>query len=145
MRLVVTRRNRDETLSMAKGDACRDMPNDSYRERLIKYVPVETIALFIAVYGIMYYLSGTESWFPVVARWILLLCFLGTVLYLWKAEHITDIVQLGISAIGFLIWAYALGVIPIVSLPFYHAIVAGLLLVAYVFLAPLIDGIPDTW
>jgi hypothetical protein len=145
MRLVVTRRNRDAVLSRAKGSLSQDMPDDSYRERLIKYIPVETIALFITVYGISYYLSGTEPWYPVVARWILILGVFGTVLYLWKGENITDVVQLGISVIGFLIWAYALGVITVTSLPFYNAIVAGLLLAAYVFLAPLIDGVPEVW
>ena len=145
MRLVVTRRNRDTVLSRAKGSPGQDAPNDSYRERLVKYIPVETIALFIVVYGITYYLSGTESWYPVVARWILILGFIGTVLYLWKGESITDVVQLGISAIGFLIWVCALGVITVTSLPFYNAIVAGLLLFAYVFLAPLIDGVPEIW
>ncbi|MDO9550303.1 MAG: hypothetical protein Q7J03_04960 [Methanoregula sp.] len=141
---MVTRRNRDAVLSRAKGSYNKDTPNDSYRERLIKYTPVETIALFITVYGITYYLYGSEGWYPVVARWILILGILGTVLYLWKAENVTDVVQLGISAIGFFIWVYALGVIPVTSLPYYNAVVAGLLLVAYVFLAPLIDGIPET-
>ena len=50
MRLVVTKRNRDTVLSKTKGCFNQDMPNDSYRERLIKYNPVETIALFIVVY-----------------------------------------------------------------------------------------------
>jgi hypothetical protein len=145
LRLVVTRRNRDAVLSTAKGSYCKDTPNDSYRERLIKYIPVETIALFITVYGITYYLSGTESWYPVVARWFLILGVFGTVLYLWKGENIIDVVQLGISAIGFLIWAYALGVITVTSLPFYNAVIAGLLLAVYVFLAPLIDGVPEIW
>jgi membrane-bound ClpP family serine protease len=145
MRLVVTRRNRDAVLSDAKGDLGQSAPNDSYRERLIKYIPVETIALFIAVYGITYYLYGTGSWYPIVARWCLILGFICTVLYLWKVENITDLVQLGISAIGFLIWVCALGVITVTSLPFYNAIVAGLLLFAYVFIAPLIDGVPEVW
>jgi hypothetical protein len=145
LRLVVTKRNRDLVLSRAKGSLGEDTPNDSYRERLVKYTPVETIALFIAVYGISYYLSGTESWYPVVARWILILGVLGTVLYLWKGENITDPVQLGISAIGFLIWVCALGVITVTSLPFYNAVAAGLLLIAYVFLAPLVEGVPEVW
>ena len=145
MRLVVTRRNRDSVLSRAKGSPGQDVPDDSYRERLIKYIPAETIALFIVAYGISYYLSGTESWYPVVARWILILGLLGTVLYLWKVENITDVVQLGISAAGFLIWVCALGVITVTPLPFYNAIAAGLLLAAYVFLAPLADGVPEVW
>lgn len=142
---MVTRRNRDTVLSVAKGGSDQDMPNDSYRERLIKYIPVVTIALFITIYGITYYLYDTGSWYPVVARWILIPGVLGTVLYLWKVENISDAVQLGISAIGFLIRACALGVVTVTSLPFYNAIVAGLLLIAYVFLAPLIDGVPEVW
>jgi hypothetical protein len=145
LRLVVTKRNRDTILSAAIGRFGKDTPNDTYRQRLVKYIPVETIALFIAVYGISYYLAGTESWYPAVARWILILGVIGTVLYLWKAEDISDIVQLGISAIGFLIWVCALGVITVTALPYYNAVVAGLLLVAYVFLAPLIDGVPEVW
>jgi hypothetical protein len=143
LRLVVTERNRDGVLSRARGGPGLDTPNDSYRERLVKYIPVETIALFIAVYGITYYLSGTESWYPVVARWCLILGLTGTVLYLWKVENVTDGVQLGISAIGFLIWVCALGVITVASLPFYNAVAAGLLLVVWVFLAPLIEGMPE--
>jgi hypothetical protein len=145
MRLVVTRRNHDSAVSRAKRDPGRETPDDSYRERLVKYIPVETITLFIAVYGISFYLSGTEAWYPLAARWILILGLPGTVLYLWKVENVTDVVQLGISAIGFLIWVCALGVIPVTSLPFYHAVGAGLLLVVWVFSAPLIEGVPEVW
>jgi hypothetical protein len=143
LRLVVTKRNRDVVLSRAKGGPDQDTLNDSYHERLVKYIPVETIALFIAVYGITYYMSGTESWYPAVAQGIMILGLLGTVLYLWIVEHVTDAVQLGISMLGFLIWVCALGVITATSLPFYNAVVAGLLLIVYVFLAPLIDGVPE--
>jgi len=54
-------------------------------------------------------------------------------------------VQLVISTAGFIIWTCALGVITVASLPYYNAVVAGIILIAYVFGAPLIDGLPGTW
>ena len=145
MRLVITKRNRDAVLLDASGRVSRGIPDDSYRERLIKYIPSETIALFIAVYGITNYLSGSETWYPLMARWILVAGILGTLLYLWQAEGVTDLVQLGISTIGFVFWACALGVVTVASLPFYNAVVAAVLLIVWVFGAPFIEGIPEKW
>ena len=71
MRLVITKRNRDAILLDASGRVNRGIPDDSYRERLVKYIPSETIALFIALYGTTYYISGSETWYPLMARWIL--------------------------------------------------------------------------
>jgi hypothetical protein len=145
VRLVVTKRNRDAVLLGASGIIHEGIPEDSYRERLIKYIPVETIALFIAAYGITYYLSGSEIWYPLMARWILITGILATVLYLWRVEGVTDVIQLAISTAGFVIWTGALGVITVASLPYYNEVVAGVLLIVYVFGAPLIDGLPGTW
>ena len=143
MRLVITKRNRTTVLLDASGRINQGVPDDSYRERLLKYIPAETIALFIAVYGITYYLSGSETWYPLMARWILIAGILGSALYLWQVEGVTDLVQLAISTIGFFLWASALGVVTVASLPFYNAFLAGLLLVVWVFGVPLIDGWPE--
>jgi hypothetical protein len=129
----------------ASGRVNQGIPDDSYRERLIKYIPSETIALFIAVYGITYYISGSEDWYPLMARWILIAGILGTLLYLWHAEGVTDLVQLAVSAIGFVIWACALGIVTVASLPFYNAVIAAVLLVVWVFGAPFIEGMPERW
>jgi hypothetical protein len=145
VRLVITKRNRDTVLLDASGRVNRGIPDDSYRERLIKYIPSETIALFIAVYGITYYLSGSEEWYPLMARWILIAGTLGTLLYLWHAEGVTDPVQLAISTIGFVIWACALGIVTVASLPYYNAVVAALLLIVWLFGAPFIEGMPERW
>lgn len=145
MRLVITKRNRDALLLDAAGRVNRGIPDDSYRERLIKYIPSETIALFIAVYGITFYLSGSETWYPIMARWILIAGILGTMLYLFRAEGVSDPLQLAISTIGFILWACALGIVTVASLPYYNAIIAAVFLLVWVFGAPFIDGIPETW
>jgi hypothetical protein len=145
MRLVITKRNRDAALLESSGRINQGIPSDSYRERLLKYIPAEVLALYVAVYGTTYYLSGSEAWYPLMARWILIAGILGTILYLWLAENVTDIMQLAISTIGFILWACALGVVTVASLPYYHAIAAAALLVIWVFFAPFIDGIPERW
>jgi len=145
MRLVITKRNRDALLLDASGRVNRGIPDDSYRERLLKYIPAETIALFIAVYGTTYYLSGSETWYPLMARWILIASILGTMLYLWQVERVTDLVQLAISAIGFVIWVCALGVVTVATLPYYNAVVAAVFLLVWVFGVPFIEGTPERW
>jgi hypothetical protein len=145
MRLVITKRNRDALLLDASGRVNQGIPDDSYRERLLKYIPVETIVLFIAVYGSTYYISGSEAWYPLMARWILVAGILGTILYLWQADGVTDLVQLAISTIGFVIWVCALGVVTVASLPYYNAVVAAAFLIVWVFGAPFIEGMPKKW
>jgi hypothetical protein len=145
MRFVITKRHRNAVLLDATGRVSQGIPDDSYRERLIKYIPAETLALFVAVYGITFYLSGSEAWYPLMARWVLIAGILGTMLYLWRAEGVTDIVQLAISTIGFVLWACALGIVTVASLPFYNAVVAAVLLIVWVFGAPFIEGMPETW
>ena len=90
MRLVITKRNRTTVLLDASGRINQGIPDDSYRERLLKYIPAETIALFIAVYGITYYLSGSEPGTPDGPLdphrrypWYSL--------YLWQVEGVTDL------------------------------------------------------
>jgi len=145
MRLVITKRNRSTVLLDASGRVNQGIPDDSYRERLLKYIPAETIALFIAVYGTTYYISGSETWYPLMARWLLIAGTLGTMLYLWQIEGVTDLVQLALSTIGFVIWACALGVVTVASLPYYNAVVAAVFLIVWVFGIPFIEGMPDTW
>jgi hypothetical protein len=53
--------------------------------------------------------------------------------------------QLAISTSGFVLWATALGVITVISLSFYNAVAAGVLLVVWVFGTPLVDRWPGKW
>jgi hypothetical protein len=80
-----------------------------------------------------------------MARWLLIAGTLGTMLYLWQIEGVTDLVQLALSTIGFVIWVCALGVVTVASLPYYNAVVAAVFLIVWVFGIPFIEGMPDTW
>ncbi|WP_321505606.1 hypothetical protein [uncultured Methanoregula sp.] len=143
MRLVVTKRNYETVLARSARNTAEPVSCDTYRERLIKYAPVEIIALYVCVYGIGYAVMGTTPYFSFVGRWILMAGIAGTLLYLWKAEGVSDAVQLLVSAIGFVAWVFALGVIPVSELPWYNQIAASIVLPIYIFGTPLIDGMPD--
>jgi len=145
MRLVVTLRNREAVATGSTGGPAAGVLPDTYRERLIKYIPAEVIVLFVAAYGATYAVLGTDPFFPRIALWIVLAGLIGTPLYLWKAGQVSDPVQLSISTIGFVVWVFALGVLPISDLPWYNQVVAALVLPVYVFVSPLAEGIPDRW
>ncbi len=144
MRLVVTSRNYDALNTRAGGQGTEILP-DTYRERLMKYVPVEGLAFFVAVYGSLYAVLAYQPYFPSLARIIVLAGIIVTFLYLWIAEGVSDWVQLGISTVGFIAWVFAFGVVPVAELPWYNQVAAAIFLLAYVFLAPLLEGIPDRW
>lgn len=145
MRLVVTKRNYDALNTRGPGVPGEEIRTDSYRERLVKYVPVEILVLYVAVYGTSYALLSFQPYFSLLARWILLAGIIGTILWLWKAEGVADWVQLVISTFGFVLWVFAFGVVPVAELPWYNQVAAALFLPVYVFGTPLVEGIPDRW
>ena len=144
MRTVITKRN-SGAVKDATGAASAGPAPDSYRERLFKYIPAEVVVLYVAVYGIAYALFAADPLFSLMARWFLIAGIVGTPLYLWKTQQVTEGVQLVISTAGFVLWVCALGVVPVSELPGFNQIIASLALPLYVFLSPLIEGIPDRW
>jgi hypothetical protein len=143
--MVITKRNYETVQVGRPGTAPGAISPDSYRERLFKYIPAEIVVLYVAVYGIAYAIFAADPLFPPAARWILIAGIVATPLYLWDTEYVTDRVQLIISTAGFVLWAFALGVVPLSDLPGYNQVVASLALPVYVFLSPLIEGIPERW
>jgi hypothetical protein len=145
MRLVVTKRNSATATTGAPDGAAPAAAYDSYRERLVKYVPVEIIVLYVAVYGILYAVAGFDPWFSFTSFWLLVAGIMAVFLYLWIAEGISDGIQMAISIIGFVLFAFALGVIPLSTLPGYNQVIASVALPVYVFVSPLFEGVPDRW
>jgi hypothetical protein len=140
MRQVVTGRTTGVWGPAAKKTPGVPESPDTYRERLIKYVPVETVALYIAVYGSVAAVAFHADFFQLFARWVLILGLVGTWCYLQIVESVHDWVQLLISTAGFFVWVFALGVVPFADFPWYNQVIAALLLPVYIALAPLVDG-----
>jgi hypothetical protein len=145
MRMVITKRNYETVKAGYHGPDPACIATDSYRERLLKYIPVEMVVLYVAVYGCAYAVFAADPLFPIAARWILIAGIVATPLYLLEIEHVTDWVQLVISTAGFVLWGFALGVVPLSELPGYNQIAASLALPLYIGISPLIEGRPERW
>ena len=145
MRMVITKRNCGMVTAGSPGAAPAGISTDTYRERLLKYIPAEIVVVYVAVYGIAYAVAATDPLFPLTARWILIAGIVATPLYLWEAEHVTELVQLIISTFGFMMWVFAIGVVPVSDLPGFNQVLASLALPLYILVSPLFEGIPDRW
>lgn len=116
---------------------------DDYASRVLKYVPAETVAFYLAAIGFVP--SGGETLHP--AAWVpLVLGLLGTIGYLkWQPETGGKRANITVSSIAFLIWAYAIGG-PFATQWWHCQWLASLLLISFTFLAgairpkPAVDG-----
>jgi hypothetical protein len=114
---------------------------DSYVDRLLKYIPAESVALYLTLQGII--LSGVGGQALTLWLWIIFVIGLcGTPLYLWRVLKVGKIVQLVVSTAAFGVWVFALGG-AFASLSWYQPFIGSLVLVVFTFFAPLIS--PDTF
>jgi len=143
VRQVVTRRTSGVRELPKRERSGEQEGYDTYRERMLKYIPVETVVVWIGIFGSMSAIAYNEEFFPIFARWALILGMIGTWIYLSHVEQVRDRVHLVVSTIGFMVWVFALGVLPFSAFPWYNQVAGALLLPAYVVLVPLIDVISE--
>jgi hypothetical protein len=112
---------------------------DGYTDRLLKYIPAESVALYLTLQGIV--LSSVEAqalttwlWFAFVIGCI------GTPLYLWRIQQVSKRIQLAVSTAAFGVWVFALGG-AFASLSLYEPFLGSVVLVIFTFFVPLIS--PD--
>lgn len=110
---------------------------DGYRERLLKYIPAEVVALYLSLTTMLQ--ADTTNVHSAIYGWIALAFAAGvTPLYLWRIQNVTKAQQLLLSTISLVVWAFALGG-PFKSLDWYDASLASLVLACSTFALPLID------
>jgi hypothetical protein len=117
-------------------------PRDDYVDRLLKYIPAESVALYLTLQGII--LAGAADT-PNLSTWlwfILGVGLIGTPWYQWRVLKIGKAEQLAISAAAFGVWVFALGG-AFESLSWYEPFIGSLALVLFTFFAPLIS--PDAF
>jgi hypothetical protein len=120
-------------------------PPDDYPDRVAKYIPAEFVAAYLGVQSIV--AASTESktlkiWLLVVTA--ILALVLLPVYYRRRAtkEHKPWKLQTLISVAAFVLWVYALGVLPSL-MDFYSATVGGVLLVLYSFAVGVLQPAPE--
>ena len=112
---------------------------DNYWDKLLKYVPAESVALYLTLQGIV--LSSVEGRALTTWLWIAFgIGIIGTPLYLWRIQQVSKRMQLAVSTAAFGVWVFALGG-AFASLSWYEPFVGSVMLVVFTFFVPLIS--PD--
>lgn len=109
---------------------------DSYKTRLIKYIPSEVVAVYLALDALI------RSGQPAGSLWLWLAFLVGLVgvpLYLWRLQKVRKIKQLLISTTAFVVWVLAIGG-PFVAASWYDPMYGGVVLIAFTFFAPIIEA-----
>lgn len=117
---------------------------DGYLTRLVKYVPVEIIALFTTADAVFKANPGMVS---TNAYWVVFAAFLvGTPLYIGRITAVQGkplaVTQIAVSTILFVVWVLAIGG-PFARLSWYNSMYAALPLPVVLGLAGLIVPRPD--
>jgi len=124
----------DGARGVPDGDA-RALPEvaDNYADKLLKLIPGEVIGVYLSMTMI---LSGSATSVGNAVPWIVFgFGVLATYFYLRVTLKVTDMTQLLVTVGAFCVWAYSMGKPPFDE-GIYNDTYAGLLLVAYTFVAP---------
>jgi hypothetical protein len=145
----------DPTKGRFAAQTIADLPPDGYKDRLIKYIPAESVALYtftdksvIAHYGIDSAGNPTllppDLWFSILPYGLFLLGLIGTPIYIYNQRlegqpwHLHAV----ISSIAFLLWAYTLGGSLFLILQWYDVFVAGIAGPVFTFIAGFFEPKP---
>lgn len=111
---------------------------DNYRDKLIKHIPAEAIAVYLTLQGIIQ--SGANPGQVTGWLWVAFaIGLVGTPLYLWRLQNVISPVQLSISTASFAIWVYGLGG-AFARYGWYQTWTASVVLIAFTFMVPVVIG-----
>ncbi|MGO9469527.1 MAG: hypothetical protein ACLQVF_35900 [Isosphaeraceae bacterium] len=111
---------------------------DDYRTRLVKYIPTEIVAVYLIIDRIIEAAPG-QSTVELLSRWANFLCaFILTPVYLRFAQDVRSKLQLALSTVVFVAWAFALGG-PFASIPGYNPVIGVVMMTVVTALIPFIE------
>ncbi len=139
---------------LASAKSLKNLPPDDYRDRLIKYIPAESVALYVAVdkmvnshYGLSTLTADSVvSTQAAIVSWaILALGIIGTPIYLYRRRLPGQpwMLNAGVSTIAFVLWAYTLSGSVFLVHQWYSVFWAGLLAPIFTFVAGFFEPKPE--
>ncbi len=106
---------------------------DGYADRLVKLIPTEVIGVYFSMVTLLKHSKDTVA--EVVPWLVFAFGALATLFYLRVTLKVLDTRQLSLSVVAFCVWAFTIGE-PFSHYAWYNGTYAGLLLIAYTFIAP---------
>ena len=125
----------------------RSLSDDNpYQDKLLKLIPTEIVGAYMFLSGVV---SGSPDQAAATAstlddRLIMFVFFallVFTPLYLWRVSNVTNIAQLIVTTISYVVWVYTLGG-PFSVWGIYNPLVGSVVLVMWTLAMPLI--VPST-
>ena len=136
--------------NLAKASPAKS-PGDDYKDRLVKYIPAESLAVYTftdklvtAFYGINDAGKATKPvdfLFDVLPPALFVIALVGTPIYLWRMRVVGQpwVVHATLSTIAFFLWAYALNGSFLLIHQWYHPLLAALTAPVFTFVAGAIE------
>lgn len=106
---------------------------DEYSDRLIKLIPAEVIGVYFSMVTLLK--SSKDDVADFVPWLVFAFGALATLFYLRVTLKVLNVRQLTLSVVAFCVWAFTIGE-PFSRFAWYNGTYAGLLLLAYTFVAP---------
>ena len=137
MRVVVTSKNIDLIRKKLPKEEKKSLNVDDYKNRLIKYIPAEIVALYLTLYGLA---QSAEATIPFVQiNWLIFIIGLVlTPLFIYYIQEHRNYTQIIMQTIAFFVWVFALGG-PFSLYDWYIPVYGSMFLVVFTFIIPFID------
>ena len=103
-------------------------PQDTYRERLIKHIPTETLGTFMAASGLVMTMDKPSMWL----LWVVFIICLGlTPLWLIYGMGVKNLVQNILAVVSFVVWVMTMAGGPFGLIPNYPPVLGSVLLIIF--------------
>jgi hypothetical protein len=121
-----------------EGSVVEPTEADRYRDRLLKYIPAEVVALYVLLQGIVE--AGVRPEHRIAIMWgIFIVLVIATWFYLLRVQHVSKVQQLIISTVAFCIWVFALGG-PFKAFPWYLPVYGQIVMPIYTFAVAIVEA-----
>ncbi|MCL5281257.1 MAG: hypothetical protein M1376_15260 [Planctomycetes bacterium] len=117
-----------------------------FANKLVKLVPTEIVGAYMVLAGMLGYTYDATSaaqQMPdpelkaILIQVVFFVLLVLTPLYLWRIGRVSNLIQLVVTTISYVIWVYTLGG-PFVVWGIYHSIIGSVVLVLWSITAPLL-------
>ncbi|MDN2480969.1 hypothetical protein [Vibrio agarivorans] len=106
---------------------------DPFKERLLKLIPSEIVAAYVAIQGVM-----ISIYSMVLVQLVIAFLTIITFLYLHRIEKVIDLKHKIFSTVSFPVWVYAVAPESILGSSIYNPQLASIVLVLWTLLIPLV-------
>ncbi|MEP6901878.1 MAG: hypothetical protein ABJA66_09015 [Actinomycetota bacterium] len=106
-----------------------------FQDKVVKLVPTEIVGAYLVIMGIVAPTTSTDKWsqYSLISAFFFLLVL--TPVYLWRVSGVSNVVQLAVSTVSYVVWIYTLSY-PFEYWHWYNAKVGAVVLILWSLITP---------